>query len=146
MKLSEGLLHPTKKPVVVDDCCQMIESQLASKSGISGMAIKTAFSALKGIKPGYIPEVVEGLLPHCLDGIEPIWNEGIQKGDPVEHLVDNSSRTAEILLSITDSIVKDSKRQIVHVTYKKLRGSAKQHVEAAIPDFAKVIEKHATGL
>ncbi|MBE9036162.1 DUF6918 family protein [aff. Roholtiella sp. LEGE 12411] len=144
MRLSEGLLNPMKKAVVVDDCCNMIESQLASKSGLGGIAIKTAFAALKGIKPGYIPEVVEALLPQCFDAIDPIWSEGVQKGDPVQHLVESRSRTADVLLSITDDIAKISKRQIVRSTYNKLRGSAKLHVEAAVPDFAKVIEKYTT--
>ncbi|MBW4676027.1 MAG: hypothetical protein KME52_18980 [Desmonostoc geniculatum HA4340-LM1] len=142
MGLSEGLLDPAKKAVVVEDCCNLIDAQVASKSGIGGMAIKAAFATLKGIKPGYIPDVVESLLPQCLDAIDPIWSEGLQKGDPVEHLVENRSRTADVLLSITDAIVKKSTRQIVRGTYNKLRGSAKQHVEEAVPDFAKVIYKY----
>lgn len=142
MGLSEGLLNPTKKALVVEDCCNMIEAQIASKSGISGIALKTAFAALKGIKPGYIPNVVEQLLPQCLEALDPIWNDGIQKGDPVEYVVENRSRTADALLSITDARVKESKRQIVKGTYDKFRGSAKQHVEEAVPDFAKVIDNY----
>ena len=142
MGLSDGLLNPDKKALVVDDCCNIIEAQLASKSGLSGMALKTAFAALKGIKPGYIPNVVEQLLPQCFDALDPVWSEGVQKGDPVAHLVENRSLTADALLSITDAKVKDSKRQLVRGTYDKFRGSAKQHVEEAVPDFAKVIEKY----
>ncbi|MBO3457771.1 hypothetical protein G7B40_021635 [Aetokthonos hydrillicola Thurmond2011] len=142
MGLSEGLSNPTKKAMVVDDCCKMIDAQLASKQGISGIALKTAFNTLKGIKPGYISDVVETLLPQCLDAIDPIWCEGVQNGDPVEYLVEHRSRTAEVLLSVTDNLVKDSKRKIARATYNQLRGSAKQHVEAAVPDLAKVIEKY----
>lgn len=113
MGLSDGLLNPEKKALVVEDCCNMIEAQLASKSGISGITLKTAFAALKGIKPGYIPHVVEQLLPQCFEALDPIWSEGVQKGDAVGHLVESRSRTADALLSITDARVKDSKRQIV---------------------------------
>ncbi|BAB74953.1 DUF6918 family protein [Anabaena sp. FACHB-709] len=142
MGLSDGLLNPEKKALVVEDCCNMIEAQLASKSGISGITLKTAFAALKGIKPGYIPHVVEQLLPQCFEALDPIWSEGVQKGDAVGHLVESRSRTADALLSITDARVKDSKRQIVRGTYERFRGSAKQHVEEAVPDFAKLIEKY----
>ncbi|MBD2413777.1 hypothetical protein FACHB389_31575 [Nostoc calcicola FACHB-389] len=142
MGLSEGLLDPAKKAVVVENCCNLIDAQVASKSGIGGMAIKAAFATLKGIKPGYITDVVESLLPQCLDAIDSIWSEGLQKGDPVEYLVENRSRTADVLLSITDAIVEKSTRQIVRGTYNKLRGSAKQHVEEAVPDFAKVIYRY----
>ncbi|MBD2364714.1 DUF6918 family protein [Anabaena sp. UHCC 0399] len=142
MGLSDGLLDANKKAMVVNDCCNMIESQLAAKSGISGIALRTAFAALKGVKPGYIPYVVEQLLPPCFSAIDPIWSEGMQQGDPVAHLVGSRSRTADALLSVTDTRVKNSSRSIVRGTYEKLRGSAKQHVEEAVPDLAKVIQDY----
>ncbi|BAY24543.1 hypothetical protein NIES2100_43380 [Calothrix sp. NIES-2100] len=142
MGLSDELLNSNKKDMLVDDCCTMLEAQVASKSGISGIALKTAFAALKGVKPGYIPYVVEQLLPQCFTAIDPIWNEGKEKGDPVEHLITSRDRTADALLSVTDERVKNTKRQIVKGTYEKFRGSAKQHVEEAVPDLAKVISKY----
>ncbi len=142
MGLSDGLLNSNKKAIVVDDCCKMIEAQLASKSGISGIALKAAFAALKGIQPGYIPNVVEQLLPECFTALDPLWSEGVHKGNPVAHLVDRRDRTAEALLGVTDARIKHSKRQIVRGTYEKLRGSAKKHVEEAVPDLAKVIDKY----
>ncbi|MGJ5675948.1 MAG: DUF6918 family protein [Nostochopsis sp.] len=142
MKLSDGLLDSDKKAMVVEDCCNMIEAQLASKSGISGMVLKTAFAALKGVKPGYIPYVVEMILPQCFEALDPVWSEGVDKGDPVGHLVASRDRTADALLSVTDEKAKNVNRPIVRGTYEKLRGSAKQHVEDAVPDLAKVIDKY----
>ncbi|MEH2385230.1 MAG: hypothetical protein V7K14_05450 [Nostoc sp.] len=142
MGLSDGLLNPTKKAMVIDDCCKMIEGQLASKSGMSGLALKTAFAALKGVKPGYISDVVEQILPQCFTALDPVWNEGVEKGDPIEHLSTNRSYTADALLGVTDARVKKTKRQIVRGTYEKLRGSAKKHVEEAVPDLAKLISNY----
>jgi len=142
MGLSDGLLNPNKKAMVVDDCCKMIDAQLASKSGISGIALKTAFAALKGVKPGYIPHVVEQLLPQCFTALDPLWNEGMQKADPVGYLVSSRSHAADALLSVTDTRVKSVNRPIVRGTYEKLRSSAKKHVEDAVPDLAKVIDKY----
>jgi uncharacterized protein DUF6918 len=142
MGLSDGLSNPDKKAKVVDDCCNMIEAQVAAKSGISGIALKTAFAALKGVKPGYIPYVVEQILPQCLTALDPIWNEGVEKGNPVEYLISSRDRTADALLGVTDARVKNAKRQIVRGTYEKFRGSAKQHVQEAVPDFAKVIANY----
>jgi hypothetical protein len=142
MGLSEGLLNPTKKAMVVDECCNMIEVQLASKSGMSGIALKAAFAALKGVKPGYIPYVVEQILPQCFTALDPIWSEGVEKGDPIGHLSANRSHTADALLGVTDARAKNAKRQIVRGTYEKLRGSAKKHVEEAVPDLAKVINNY----
>jgi hypothetical protein len=140
--LSEGLSNPEKKASVVDDIGNMIEAQIASKSGISGIALKTAFAAIKGVKPGYISYVVEQILPQSFTAIDPIWSEGVQTGDPVGYLVTNRSRTANALLSVTDERIKKTQRQIVKGTYDKLRNSAQQHVEAAVPDLAKIIGKY----
>ncbi|MBD2202061.1 hypothetical protein H6G33_08635 [Calothrix sp. FACHB-1219] len=142
MGLSDELLNSDKKDKIVVDCCTVLEKQVESKSGLSGMALKTAFAALKGVKPGYIPYVVEQLLPQCFTAIDPIWNEGVQKGDPVEYMTTSSDRTADALLSVTDERVKKTKRQIVRGTYERFRGSAKQHVEEAVPELAKVISKY----
>lgn len=142
MGLSDGLLNPTKKTMVIEDCCNMIEGQLASKSGMSGIALKTAFAALKGVKPGYIPYVVEQILPQCFTALDPLWSLGVEKGNPVEYLSTNRSDTADALLGVTDARVKNSNRQIVRGTYEKLRSSAKKHVEEAVPDLAKVIDNY----
>jgi hypothetical protein len=142
MGLSDELLNSNKKDMIVDDCCTMIEAQIASKSGLSGIALKTAFATLKGVKPGYIPYVVEQILPQCFTAIDPIWNEGLQTGDPVAHLITSRDRTADALLTVTDERAKKAKRPIVRGTYEKFRGSAKQHVEEAVPEFAKVISKY----
>ncbi len=142
MKLSDQVLSPNNKAMVVDDCCKTIDQQLAAKSGMSGIAIKTAFSALKGVKPGYIPYIVEQLLPQFLTALDPLWNEGIEKGDPAGHLVASRSETADAMLGITDARVKNTQRQIIKGTYEKFRGSAKKHVEEAIPDLAKIVDKY----
>jgi hypothetical protein len=142
MGLGAGLSDPNKKTKVVEDCCQMIDQQLAAKSGLGGMTLKAAFAALKGIKPGYIPHVVEMLLPECFDALDPIWSEGTQKGDPVAHLESSRTQAAEALLHITDERVKASDRAIVRGTYDKFRKSAKGYVEEAVPDLARVIERY----
>lgn len=143
MALSDELLNSPNQALIVEDCCNMIDSQLASKSGITGIALKTAFGVLKGIKPGYIPDVVESLLPTCFNALDPIWSEGVQQGEPVQYLINNSSRSADTLLGVTDERVKHTKREIVRRTYDKFRSSAKKHVEEAIPDLATIIGKYA---
>jgi hypothetical protein len=140
--LSEGLSNPDKKAKVVNDINNLIEAKLASKSGISGIALKTAFTAIKGIRPGYINYVVEQLLPQSFTAIDPIWNEGIQKGNPVDYLVTKRSETANALLSITDERIKQTQRKIVKGTYEKFRSSAQQHVEDAVPQLAKIIDEY----
>jgi hypothetical protein len=144
MGLSEQLLTANNQPLLINDCCNMIDQQLAAKSGISGMAIKAAFAALKGAKPGYIPYIVEQLLPQFLTALDPLWYEGEKNGDPVAYLNAKTSETADAMLSITDARIKHSNNSLVKGTYEKLRGSAKKHVEAAVPDLVQIVNKYTT--
>ena len=142
MGLSDELLNPDKKAMVVADCCTMIDEQANSKQGLSGLAVKTAYGAMKRIRPGFIAHAVEQLLPQCLTALDPIWSEGVQKGNPVGYLDGCRSRTADALLGVTDARVKSARSPIVRGSYEKLRGSAKNHVEEAVPHLARVIDKY----
>lgn len=143
MGLGDTLMSSEKKAAVVADCCAMIDEEVGAKSGISGFAVKAAYSAVKGIKPGFIAHVVEHLLPDFTAALDPIWSEGVQKGSPRDHLVANRGRAADALLTVTDAKAKNAKSSIVRGSYDKLRGSAKKHVEDAIPRLSKVLEKHS---
>ncbi len=144
MGLSETFNDPAKKPTVISDCVTLIDQEVSSKGGISGFAVKAGYGAVKGIKPGFITEVVEKLLPEFSKQLDPIWEEGQAKGDPASYLVSNKSRVADALLSVTDAKAKNAKSNLVRGTYEKLRGSAKKHVEDAVPRLSQLIKKHAS--
>lgn len=145
MGLSESLDDPTKTELLVADCTKLIDEQVAAKGGISGLGLKAAYAAVKGVKPGYIPGAVERLLPEVLAALDPIWSEGTQTGDPVGYLSQNRSRAADALLSITDAKSEKSNNAIVRSSYKKFRNSAKKDVEEAIPGLAQIINNHTSG-
>lgn len=143
--LTETLTSDTKKAAVVDDCCALIDAEVADKGGISGLAIKAGYAAVKGIKPGFIKHVVTELLPDFASALDPLYQEARTAGKSVStHLSANASRAADALLSITDAKVKHSKIALIKGTYEKLRGSAKKNVEAAVPRLGRLIEKHAS--
>ncbi len=143
MSLGDALNDPTKHPAIVADTVTLVDEEVAAKSGISGFAVKAGYAAVKGIKPGFIAEVVTKLLKEFADKLDPIWEEGKQKGDPVAHFASNKSRVADALLSVTDEKSKTAKSSLVRGTYEKLRGSAKKNVEEAIPRLATLLKKHA---
>ena len=71
------------------------------------------------------------------------WPIVLDRGNPTAHLNSNKSRAADALLSVTDAKSKNAKSALVRSTYEKLRGSAKKHVEDAVPRLGKLLEKHA---
>jgi hypothetical protein len=142
--LAETLNTEPKKTAVVDDCVKLIDEEVADKGGISGLAIKAGFAAVKGIKPGFVRQVVYDLLPEFARVLEPIHAEAAAAGKPVAaHFEANAPRVADALLGITDAKAQHAKSGVVKGTYEKLRPTAKKHVEAAVPRLGRVIEKHA---
>ena len=141
--LPETLTNPAKKNQVIDDCCGVIDLEVADKGGLSGFAIKAGYKVIQGVKPGFVKNVVADLLPEFSVALDPIFQEAKTKGVPVgSHFSTNASRVADALLAITDEKAKRSSSGVVKGTYEKLRGTAKKNVESAVPRLGKLVEKH----
>ncbi|MDA0267195.1 MAG: hypothetical protein O2890_10400 [Cyanobacteria bacterium] len=141
MKLSKIIQDPSVKASIVADCTELMETQVNAKSGITGLALKAAYRVAKSVGASYIPGAVGRLLPALFEVLEPIWEEGVAAGDPVDYLAQNRSRTADTLLSLTDKRAQNSP-PLVKSTYNKMRQSVQGDVEAAIPELAKIIGQH----
>jgi hypothetical protein len=144
MSLQEALKDESKKGQIIQDAIKLVDEEVASKSGISGFAVKKGYDAVKAVKPGFIPEVLNKLLPEFAAKIEPIWDEGKQKGQAAPFFQKEKSRVADALLSVTDAKIDGAKSSIVRSTYGMLRGSAKKNVEEAVPRLTKLLEKYAS--
>lgn len=141
--LPDALTDPTKKNVVVDDCCKIIDLEVDDKGGLSGIAIKAGYKVVQGVKPGFVRNVVIDLLPEFSVALDPIFQEAKTKGVGVStHFNANASRVADALLTITDQKAKKSSSGAVKSAYERLRGTAKKNVEAAVPRLGKLVEKH----
>ena len=143
MSLNDYLSDAAVQENVIADCRQLMDDQVAAKKGIGGIAIKTAYKVIKGLGPDYLSKAIAGLLPPICTALDPIWQEGIQNGDPVSHLSENKSQTADAVLSVTDVRIEQSSNKPVKGAYSKLRKSVKGDVEEAIPGLAKIIGTYA---
>jgi hypothetical protein len=132
-----------KRKAVIDDACRVLDAEVDSKSGLSGMAVKGAYKLVKGIKPGFIPLVVNDLLDEFLKALDPIYQEAVEKKiAPRALFVSNPGRVAEMLLAVTDGRAVRAKNALIKKTYDKLRPTAKNHVEAAVPRLGQMVENH----
>ncbi|UJR81627.1 DUF6918 family protein [Sandaracinus amylolyticus] len=142
--LAEVLTSDAKKAQVVDDCLVLIDQEVEDKGGISGMAIKAGYAAVKSIRPGFLKQVVTDLLPEFAKALDPVYQEARSQSRGVsDHFSSNAGRVADGLLAITDEKAKRTKSGVVKATYDRLRGTAKKNVESAVPRLGKLIEKHA---
>ncbi len=133
-----------KRGAVVDEACRVLDQEVDDKGGLGGLAIKGAYHLVKGIKPGFVRQVVDHLLDDFLVALDPLYQEAVAaKKSPKAHLEANRARMADALLSITDRRAENAQRGAVKKTYEKLRPAAKTHVEAAAPRLGAMLERHA---
>lgn len=134
---------PTRASVIAD-CVSLIDSQVKSKGGVSGLAIRASYATIKAIKRGFVPETVDGLLDDWLGKLQPHFDKWQQSkaGSFSEFLVARSDDVAEDLLSVTDGKAATTKHTNAKKLYLKMRPSAKKNVIEGIPELAKIIDKY----
>ena len=136
-------LFAEKRSQAIDDCVDLIDAEVKDKGGLSGMAIKAGYAVVNGVKPTFVREAVDHLLDEFADKLDPIYQEAKQKNEKIApYFEKEKARAADGLLQITDEKAKRSKSGSVVKTYEKLRGTAKQHVESAMPRIGKLVEKY----
>jgi hypothetical protein len=141
--LKEQLGSGEKRQQVIEDAIKVLDAEVADKGGLTGLAVKGGYKVVQGVRPGFVRDVVTGLLDDFLDSVDPVYQEAKQKSRPAgAYLLENKGRVAEALLGVTDRKAQRAEGMIKKA-YDKLRPMAKGQVEAAAPRLAQLLEKHA---
>jgi hypothetical protein len=117
--LRDTLLAPDVQPQVVADCEALVNGEVATMSGISGTAVKLAYKAVRTYDAGHIHHMIETLLPHLADALQPYWTD------------------------FTAERGRNSGRPVIVKAYNTVRGSAAKHVKAALPAVGGLVERYA---
>jgi hypothetical protein len=144
--LTAKLTQAPARDRVVQDCCAMIDEEVKSKGGLSGIAVKGAYGVVKAVKPTFVPEVVDAMLDDWIRKVEPYydqWKAAGSQGSLATYLSNRSGEISESLLEVTDTRARGAKNASVKKLYEKMRPSARKHVEEAVPRLARLLEKHA---
>jgi hypothetical protein len=135
-----------KEPIrarVIDDCVELIETQVKQK----GFIIKSAYATIRAIKKRFIPEVVDTMLDEWLDKLSPHFDRwsANKTSSFTDYVVARGDDVAEDLLSVTDGRAARTSHTTAKKMYGRMRDGAKRTVVEAIPDLARMIEKHVQG-
>ena len=143
--LQEILLTPDAWPHVIADCQRLIQDEVATKSGVSGTAVKLAYKTANTFASGYIQSTVESLLPDMVTELEPYWADFNASGASGfgDYLVKRGDEVSEALLAVTDAVAKTSRRAVILKAYGTVRGGAAKHIQAALPNLGAIVEKYA---
>ncbi len=140
------LTEPSRRREVVRDAEALLDAEVDSKGGLSGLAIKGAFKVVKSFRPGIIPDTIDGLLDDFATRLDPFYQDHATKAGGrsiADYLTGRKSEVADALLAITDGRARVTRHTTLKSAYEKLRPEAKKHVEAAVPGVGRLIEKHA---
>jgi hypothetical protein len=140
-------LEKIDRNVVINDTVSLIDSEVASKGGLSGVALKGGYAVVKKLKDGRMIQIaVDKLLDEFADALSPVYEEylGDDSSSRFEsYLTRHAKRASDALLGITDAKARRAENKIIQSTYEKLRGQAEKHVVDALPGVGRMIEKHA---
>ena len=143
MNLNDVLNEEAKRASITEDVCRLVDEQVGNQRGISGVAVKAGYKLVQGVKPGFVRNVVEALLPEFAAALEPFREQAVTQGQSVaSYFGAHSQEVAEALLAVTDGRAQASKHGSVKGAYGKLRGSARKNVERAVPGLGKIIETY----
>mgnify|MGYP001173718012 CR=1 FL=1 len=130
---------------VLDDCARLIDQEVASKRGLTALPLKAGYKVIQGVKPGFVRHCVDFLLDDFCLALEPYYQAWSQK-DPRPSLESQlrmqSPQVAEALLGVTDRRAQRAQNRTLISLYQKLRGTAKGHVEAALPGLGRTFEPY----
>ncbi|MEM6274222.1 MAG: hypothetical protein AAF735_03180 [Myxococcota bacterium] len=145
-QLKEIVTTEAKRPAVIADCVDLIDREVKSKRGLSGVAVKGAYGVVKAVKPGIIREAVDRLLDPFVDRLDPYYQSwrGEERGAFETYLASRKREVADALLGVTDERARKADNRTLKKAYEKLRPKAMDHVGDAVPGIAQIIQRHTT--
>jgi len=138
--IADLLNNPTRRQSLIGDCVLLIESQVSQKTGLYGIAVKTAFAAIQRLSPRIIYKAMDALIDDLATCLEPF----IRK-DPSHIVATFTAERNEIctrLLEVSDNRVNGVDIDLIQSIYRKLRPKADKHIIPTIPDIGIMIQHH----
>lgn len=142
--LRDFLTTADVRPAVIDDSVALLDREVASRSGVSGLAVKSAYKVLHSAKPGMVRSSVDSLLDPFADALDPFWQSGQATSTPMAELLPaQRDAMAEALLAITDRRAQASQHKAVRAAYNKVRNMAHKQVAASALGVGELVDKYA---
>lgn len=140
--LADILGAPQHEQAVIADVTQLIETQVARRSGLTGMSLRTALGLARAARPDLLPRAVRRLLPDFARALEPLYQAFRQNREDRDFSVFLQKHTSEAvaaLLTVADQRAAQASSGALQKTYARLRPMAEREVTAAIEPLSKLI-------
>ncbi|MEM1010044.1 MAG: hypothetical protein AAGJ35_13690, partial [Myxococcota bacterium] len=141
---------PQTREAIVKDSVLVLDQEVSSKKGVSGLVVKGGFKVIKSLEKGRIIErLINWLLDDFVAELEPFYAQYQQidasaRPPLSQFLIDRTDAVTQALLGVTDKRRERANNKLLIKTYDKLRPQAVQHVRDSIPNVARLLETHAS--
>jgi fructosamine-3-kinase len=143
MELTDVLNDEAARASIIEEVVNLVDGEVGKQRGLSGVAVKAGYKLVQGVKPGFVRNVVQSLLPEFAAALDPVRQQAVSQGQSVSsYFQAHASEIAELLLQVTDGKAQSSEHGAVKGAYSKLRGSARKNVEAAVPGLGVIVERY----
>lgn len=142
MTLASILADPARRARFVREGAAVVEAEVASKGGMTGLALKAGFRAVRGLRPGIVEELLDMLLPHFAPALEPLVAQAVASGDVPHWFGGHAEELADAMLSVTDARAERSDQALLRSTYRSLRGQARVHTVQAMPSVGRLLQPY----
>jgi hypothetical protein len=145
--LQDTMLNEKNRPDVIQDCVALVDAEVASKKGITGMVIKTGYKGFKAIKPSIVPTAVDVLLDDFAKVLDSYYDEYLASVPDKSKSFDEwakarDTKMADDLLGVTDDIMERSDKKAIKKIYNGMRNIAQKNVAQAIPAVGRLVVKY----
>ena len=142
--LSELLMDPSHRDVIIADCVRRVEAHVAQTGGLKGLSLKAGLAALKAVRADALPRATARLLPEFAAAIEPLYQQFRASGerDFSAFLKPRSAQAGAAILAVTDARVAASSHRALRSVYKKLRGTLAAELETILPGLVRGLSAH----
>ena len=141
MSLSEQLTTPEKRGPVAADLARTLDAEVASKGGLTGAAIKTAYSGAK--KKVNVETKLNENLQQIVAVFDPYWEQFDGQGDFGQFLASRGDEVTGKILGIADSRAETTSNAQFKKLYSTFRSKAGEHIKAALPAVGSCLQRHA---
>ena len=142
--LSDILLGNANLDALHRELGQLLEQQVKSKSGLSGMAMKAAFAALRARKPDIAERAAKSLLPDFAKALDPIHAEfkRSKASDFGSYLQQHGAPAAQRMTEIIDARISSSPNKAAKAFYQRFKGSLQTETEQLMPALGALLTRH----
>ncbi len=140
--LRETLTAAETKPAVVADLAALIDGEVSSMGGLTGIAAKAAVGAAKAKNPDIVKRGAASYVGTLADALDPFWTAHKADGgaDFSAYVASHKDAVSAAVLKAVDSEVGSGKERGM---YDKFKPQINKVLLGALPKIGALVQKHA---